>query len=370
MKRAFFGAGLALLANASFAENNFDDRWYVTPGVNYVIPDSDKNASSALAAGIGLGKFLTDKISLDFELDRTTLDLSNEDELEQNTFGFMGRYHFNENSGFRPYVGLGLGWMTSKMTGYDKDRNGIGSVALGINKALSDNINLRTEAKYRYENSDKNITGEDSYGDIVLGAGITYLIGESNAPSTKTQLVEQQPQVDSDGDGVSDANDQCPNTPAGTEVDANGCGKVDGDDDNDGVANSMDACPNSKSGAVVGKDGCEVQVVIELQGVHFDTDKATLKPESVAILNAAVKTLGEHGTIMVEVAGHTDSTASEAYNQDLSERRAKVVFDYLVNHGVSADRMTWKGYGELQPIATNDTEEGKARNRRTELNVK
>ena len=73
---------------------------------------------------------------------------------------------------------------------------------------------------------------------------------------------------------------------------------------------------------------------------------------------------------MVEVAGHTDSRTSDAYNQALSQRRAKVVFDYLVAHGIDASRMTWKGYGESQPIATNDTAEGRAQNRRTELIVK
>ena len=203
----------------------------------------------------------------------------------------------------------------------------------------------------------------------MFNTGLSIAFGESSAQTTKTTLVEQAP-IDSDKDGVSDANDRCPQSPAGSNVDSTGCAIVDGDDDNDGVPNSQDACPNSVAGAVVGSDGCEVKVVIELQGVHFDTNKSTLKPESIAILNAAVKTLGEHGTIMVEVAGHTDSTASDEYNQALSQRRAKVVYAYLVDHGISADRMTWKGYGESSPIATNDTEEGKARNRRTELNVK
>ena len=100
---------------------------------------------------------------------------------------------------------------------------------------------------------------------------------------------------------------------------------------------------------------------------HFDFDKATLRPESIEILDAAVATLGEHGTIAVEVAGHTDSIGSEAYNEDLSDRRAKVVYDYLLDNGIATDRMTWKGYGESSPIATNDTDEGRAKNRRTEL---
>lgn len=366
MKKVLLGAGLAVIAGVSFAENNFDDRWYVTPNVSVVKPDSDKNADSALVYGIGFGKFVTDKVSVDLELDKTTLDLKNGGELSQKTLGFTGRYHFDETMGVRPYLGLGVGVMRHNLP---SATDATGSFVAGMTKELTEKVKLRTELKYRLENSDDTISGENTFADYLFNAGLSVSMGQSPVQKTQTKLVEQAPQLDSDGDGVSDADDRCPNTPAGTDVDAQGCAKTDGDDDNDGVANSKDACPNSRPGAVVGKDGCEVQVVIELQGVHFDFDKSTLKPESIVILDAAVKTMGEHGTIMVEVAGHTDSIASEEYNQKLSERRAKVVYDYLVSKGISADRMTWKGYGELQPIATNETEEGRAQNRRTELNV-
>lgn len=367
MRKILLGASMIFLAGSSLAENNFDDRWYITPNVSTVIPDSDKNASSALVYGMGFGKFISEKVSVDLELDKTTLDLKTGGDLTQTSVGLLSRYHFSEKMGFRPYLGLGLGLLRHNVPSATKTT---GTFAAGMNKDLTEKVKLRTEVRYRLEDSDKTVTGESSYGDYFFNAGLSVMLGNAPAQTTKTTIVEQAPQLDSDGDGVSDANDRCPNTPEGTEVDSQGCAKVDGDDDNDGVANSMDACPNSKPGAVVGKDGCEVQVVIELQGVHFDFDKSTLKPESIVILDAAVKTMGEHGTIMVEVAGHTDSIASEEYNQKLSERRAKVVYDYLVSKGVSADRMTWKGYGELQPIATNDTEEGRAQNRRTELNVK
>lgn len=365
MKKIVLGVSLALAAGTALAgENNFDDRWYVTPNLSFVKPDTDKNANSGIAAGIGFGKFVSERVSVDLELDKITFDLKNGGELSQKTITAMGRYHFDEKMGFRPYLGLGLGAMRhSGPSGTDAVMN----LAAGMAKEITEKVKLRTELKYRLENSDDTITGEDTFGDVMFNAGLSIAFGDAPQQTTKTELVEQAPQLDGDHDGVSDADDRCPNSPAGARVDATGC---DGDDDNDGVANSKDACPHSKAGAVVGDDGCEVQVVIELQGVHFDTDKSTLKPESIEILNAAVNTLGEHGKILVEVAGHTDSTASDAYNQALSERRAKVVYQYLVDHGVSADRMTWRGYGESQPVATNDTEEGKAKNRRTELIVK
>ena len=139
--------------------------------------------------------------------------------------------------------------------------------------------------------------------------------------------------------------------------------------DGDGVPNGRDKCPNTRPGAVVDLDGCEVEAVISLEGVHFDFDKATLRPEAIVILNQAVGLLKTQNRVVVEIAGHTDSVGSEQYNQALSERRAIAVKDYLESQGISATRLTARGYGEAQPVASNDTEEGRAQNRRVELIV-
>ena len=139
--------------------------------------------------------------------------------------------------------------------------------------------------------------------------------------------------------------------------------------DGDGVLNERDKCPNTRPGAVVDLDGCEVEAVISLEGVHFDFDKATLRPDAIAILDKAVGLLKSQERVVVEVAGHTDSVGSEEYNQGLSERRAISVKDYLESQGITATRLTARGYGEAQPVASNDTEEGRALNRRVELIV-
>jgi OOP family OmpA-OmpF porin len=371
MKKSILGVSLVLAAGAAMAgDHDFDDRWYVTPSVSFVKPDSNRNVNSALAAGIAFGKFVTENISMDLEIDKSTFDNKNDTgELSQKTASFIGRYHFAENMGMRPYLGAGIGALRFKQEDADRETDAIVTLAAGVAKEISDRVKLRTELRYRLQNSNTEDTGHDTFDDFLFNAGLNVAFGKAAKQTTNTTVVEQAPTLDGDGDGVSDANDRCPNTPAGTEVDSSGCALVDGDDDRDGVANSRDKCPDSKAGAVVDNDGCEVQVVIELQGVHFDTNKSTLKAESIAILDAAVKTLGDHGTIRVEVAGHTDSVGSADYNQGLSERRAKVVYKYLVAHGISADRMTWAGYGESQPIADNDTSEGRAQNRRTELIV-
>jgi outer membrane protein OmpA-like peptidoglycan-associated protein len=106
---------------------------------------------------------------------------------------------------------------------------------------------------------------------------------------------------------------------------------------------------------------------VVLEGVNFQTNKAILLPESEQILDRVAESLIAHPEVKVEVGGHCDSDGSDAYNQKLSERRAKAVRDYLIKKGVPGAQMTAKGYGESQPVADNATPEGKAKNRRVEL---
>lgn len=176
----------------------------------------------------------------------------------------------------------------------------------------------------------------------------------------------QEPKpVDSDGDGVVDGNDRCPNTPAGRKVNAEGC---ELDSDGDGIVDGDDKCPTVYAKTA---DGCPLPAAapqpLQLQGVHFDFDKATLRPESLTVLDEDVAALSKWGDVKVEVAGHTDSKGSDAYNLNLSQRRAEAVRNYLIGKGIAAERLTAKGYGESQPVADNATDEGRAKNRRVEL---
>jgi outer membrane protein OmpA-like peptidoglycan-associated protein len=108
---------------------------------------------------------------------------------------------------------------------------------------------------------------------------------------------------------------------------------------------------------------------IVLRGVHFAFNKATIRSEDMPILDQAAETLKEHGDIAVTVEGYTDNIGSEEYNQKLSVRRATAVRDYLAQHGIAASRLTVVGKGESDPVASNDTEDGRAQNRRVELLV-
>jgi outer membrane protein OmpA-like peptidoglycan-associated protein len=107
---------------------------------------------------------------------------------------------------------------------------------------------------------------------------------------------------------------------------------------------------------------------IVLRGVNFDFDKSNIRPDAAVILDEAVRILSGSSS-PVSIEGHTDWIGTDAYNQGLSERRANAVQAYLIEHGVDASRLSTSGYGESRPIASNDTREGRALNRRVELHV-
>jgi outer membrane protein OmpA-like peptidoglycan-associated protein len=109
---------------------------------------------------------------------------------------------------------------------------------------------------------------------------------------------------------------------------------------------------------------------IVLRSVHFDFDKATLKPDAKPILDEAVQVLKQEGSVDIVVEGHTDSVGTDQYNLGLSRRRAETVRTYLVDHGIARSRITADGMGESKPVASNDTADGRAQNRRVELHVK
>ena len=167
------------------------------------------------------------------------------------------------------------------------------------------NFGVRAELAYRADFDDASVAGsdEDWFGDVLASVGVIVPLGaaaEAPAPAP------------------------APAAPS--------C--ADGDDDGDGVNNCDDKCPGSQAGQTIGPDGCPVPVSIDLKGVNFDFDKSTLRPDAVAILNEAVRIFQRYPELRAEVAGHTDQCGSDAYNQSLSERRSRAVYDYLTTNGI------------------------------------
>ena len=140
------------------------------------------------------------------------------------------------------------------------------------------------------------------------------------------------------------------------------------DSDGDGVTDDMDKCPDSPADKPVDAEGCTIVSVV-LKNVQFESNSSELTAGSSEELDKAVDAMNKYDQIRIEIQAHSDSMGEASYNQYLSEQRANSVRDYMIGKGIAADRMVAKGYGESKPIADNSTRDGRAKNRRVELKI-
>jgi len=352
-----FSRLITVLAAAFMAASSFSlaadgaQPWHFTYQIGGVDLDSDRNTEDGdVWQGLGFGYFFNNNFSLDFEYDEfdgdfrgfdTAVPGATFDSWEFRSYSLMGRYFFGDRA-FRPFVLGGLG-ATDHRSVLDEGTDLSLNVGVGLHGQLAKHFSVRAQGLLRYDQDGSSIQDRSNFKDFIYSLGISYDFG-GRTPRAEPAAAAPPP----------------PPRPAAPP---------NPDLDGDGVPNERDKCPNTRPGAVVDLDGCEVEAVIDLKGVYFDFDKATLRPEGIAVLNDAAALLKTNERVVVEVAGHTDSVGSEPYNQALSERRANTVKDYLTSQGVTATRLTARGYGEVQPVATNDTDAGRQLNRRVELIV-
>jgi OOP family OmpA-OmpF porin len=336
-------AGTALQAQAA------DDRLYVAPTVNYTFSDNDRRADDGWGGGLALGKPITQHLNMELSLTGSSLDYkTGSGNYDLWTLGVDALYLFNRDADFTPYGVLGIGAMYSDIPG-KHDTGMTGNIGLGIMKRLTDNISLRADARYRMDGNSTNAFGANNFGDAIISVGLNFALGQKAQPKPKPEpMPEPMPVVQ-----PAPAPEPEP-TPAPAPAPA-----------------PMPAAPALTTPQAMQLDQAKSgDVVVILEGVNFEFDSARLRPDAITILDEAVTVLNRRSDISVDVVGHTDSTGTMQYNQGLSERRAKSVYDYFVSKGIAADRLTTKGYGETKPIASNATREGRAKNRRVELVVK
>lgn len=167
---------------------------------------------------------------------------------------------------------------------------------------------------------------------------------------------------DSDGDGVADKLDKCPNTEAGIKVDGSGCPL---DVDADGIPDSKDACPTVKGTAAL--NGCPEFAAGPSLPIQFEFNSSVLRTSAYSILDGVASNLKSNSNAVVQLDGHASAEGTEEYNMTLSRDRANSVKTYLVNAGVAANRISTTAYGESRPVASNATEAGRSQNRRVEI---
>lgn len=350
-------AGL-VLSQTAFAQE-FDDRWYLTGSTGMNLQDGERDTRNAPFLGLGIGKFIAPAWSVDVELNYQNPQKDANRDLNWSQYGAsvdLRRHFLAEGRSWNPYLLAGIGYQRAEeeyaipaanSPAQREDGNVAAKLGVGVQGDLG-RVKVRTELAYRADLDDQSVSApdEDWFGDVLATVGVVIPLGpEPVAPvaPAPAPVAPSCADLDSDGDGVNDCDDKC---------------------------------PGSQPGQTIGPDGCPVPVSIDLKGVNFDFDKSTLRPDAVSILNEAIEILKRYPELRVEVAGHTDSKGTDAYNQGLSERRATAVYDYLTANGIDASRLVGpNGYGESRPIAPNtnddgsDNPDGRARNRRTELNV-
>jgi outer membrane protein OmpA-like peptidoglycan-associated protein len=319
----------------------------------------------------------------------------------------------NENYWFIPYADLGVGASV-----YKSYFGAFLPVGVGFRINFYDEAGINFNSQYRIP-----VSPETANYHFFHNIGIYGIIGPKKEVVKAVPVVPAVVPKDSDGDGIIDDNDKCPNVPGTSKYDGcpvpdsdkdgindeeDKCPTVPGlaryqgcpapDTDKDGINDEEDKCPNEAG--VARYQGCPVPDTdgdgvndeedkcptekglpenfgcpkleayqFDARKVQFVTGSAKLTKGAMTELDKGAAILADHPNINISIEGHTDNTGSAAGNQKLSEQRAAAVKSYLAKKGVSADRMVTTGFGQTQPIADNKTAKGRAANRRVEFKI-
>lgn len=354
MKRAIILGAIAAAAGLSSVALADDDTgaWYVNPMVQYWDLDSARNAKNNVAGQLGLGWNFDPNWAVELEGAGGKFKATNGNSLSLIRYSVDFLRKFMPESTVHPYVIFGGGGFQDHLTGFQSTESFGAEAGGGVlfdlgQKMSSSRWQARAEVKYQHEFTERTATSPD-VGDIVVSLGVQYVFGIP-APAVAAAPPPPPPPVV-----------MAPPPPPPPPV--------DGDDDHDGVPNSIDKCPNTPRGDKVDEFGCTIPDEIKLEGVNFATDSAELIAESDYVLQRAVRSLKKYPELVVEVDGYTDSRGSPKHNLALSQRRAESVEKYLKDQGVT-NKISARGFGEANPIASNETKDGQLENRRVTLKI-
>lgn len=327
-KLAVAGIGAAMLvfclSSLAMAENKAG-KFSLSPMVGGYVFEGNQDQKNAMSYTLALGYNFTKSVGTEFAFSFVDTEPDpGKGDIDVSLARWDVLYHFAPDSSLVPYVAAGVGTLITDPVKGKTDPDFMLNYGAGVKYFFAENVALRGDVRHVLELDDK-------YNNLIYSAGIVFQLASTGAPEP---VVQPEPVViDSDGDGVPDDRDKCPDTPRGVQVDA---------------------------------DGCPLQMTLDIE---FDFNKATIRPMYHDDLARAARFIEDNPAVpTILIAGHTDSVGKDAYNQKLSERRAESVRRYLIDHfNIDAHKLVSRGYGETQPRASNDTEEGRQRNRRVEI---
>ena len=354
-----FGISIAassLIAPAVFAEDN---GLTVSIMGGQAIFDEDRSLDDDTFFSFGLGYDFSKHWGAELSYLSAEADIENTNlsyDLEH--LRMDGLYYFGENN-FRPYLVAGIGnakWSENNLGDFESTFVNAG---VGFRYHFNPHVALRGDA--RLVNSlDEEMT------DYLVGLGVLFKFGAASskpAPKTVAPVAEK----DSDRDGVVDSMDNCPATPMGTSVDAQGCA-INNDLDGDGVVNANDKCPGTSAGAKVDATGCYLTLTEKVNvslAVNFANNSDQVLDGAYDEVKKVADFMREYPQTEVVFEGHTDDRGAAEYNRQLSQRRANAVAKMLIeDFNIDRSRVTAIGYGEEKPLVDNATAENRAKNRR------
>lgn len=326
--RTALAVAAGTLLGATAVAQDFDTRPNVYGGAIYEFFDSEVNQDDD--SGWLFGAEIPVAERWGATLEQWRIDTDNNDgpgdaDLDYTRLG--GNYHLMPRGNWQPYLSAGIGyWNLDESLNLPGVEEPAFDFGVGVKRFIGENFFLRGDAKLL------RIQDVGTW-DQTLSLAIGYAFGPRTPAAAPPAPVAADP--DSDGDGVPDSRDRCPDTPRELAVDADGCPILDS------------------------------SMVSQRLLVNFDFDQSVIKPEFFDEVEAFADFMRTYTNTNVVIEGHTDSTGPEDYNQGLSERRAQAIVDRLINtHSIAASRLTATGFGESRPVVENDTTANRAINRR------
>lgn len=344
MKKKIFCTMICITALLGQSDPSKTYSYELTPFVSGILTDSKAglNDDSYLNAGLSLSKNLEDSFINQIEalyMRSDNLEYKNSQSTNINRLFINAIKKYELNDKFALYGLAGLGYQDITQELENKEDSPIFNYGVGLRYDIPYyGIALKSDIRHL-------ITTKNNQNDFMYTLGIGMPIGKkyndeikAKIPKIEEKQVEEKPLIVS------------------PEIK-----EINNDQDGDGIINNLDKCPNTTAGVKVNREGCVETINLN---INFDNNSAEIKDIYNPKITEFANLLKTNPSMTAVIEAHTDSKGSDAYNLNLSNKRANSVVNSLKKHGIESSRLKAVGYGESQPIATNDTEIGKAKNRR------